>query len=364
MRIVCFSVWFYDYVIQMANALSKYADVLLILPDTLSKDEIEEINENVKFLSFNFSKRILHPTNILSWLRIKKEIEDFSPDIVHVQVQGLFLCPLLILLKKYHIIATFHDIAPHEGEENIFYRLILIISRLFSDKIIVHGQNLKKSIIEDFHVNSEKVFSIPIGEHEVAPFHKRLNATIREEKNTILFFGRIWKYKGLEYLIKAEPLITKKIPDAKIIIAGTGEDFTKYQEIMVNKNRFTVYNYRIPYEEGAILFQRCSVVVLPYIEGSQSGVIPTAYSFKKPVICTDVGSLAEIVENGKTGLVIPPKDEISLANSIIYLLENDEKRKIMGDEGYKKLKSDLSWENISKDLICIYNGINNHLQSN
>ena len=51
---------------------------------------------------------------------------------------------------------------------------------------------------------------------------------VEEEKETLLFFGRIWKYKGLEYLIKSEPLITSRIPNLKIIIAGTGEDFQRY----------------------------------------------------------------------------------------------------------------------------------------
>ena len=101
----------------------------------------------------------------------------------------------------------------------------------------------------------------------------------------ILFFGRIWEYKGLEYLIKAEPLITKEVLDAKIIIAGTGENFKKYEEMMVHRDKFIVYNYRTPYKEGEELFQRCSVVVLPYIEAPQSGVVPNSLWLQKICCC-------------------------------------------------------------------------------
>ena len=80
---------------------------------------------------------------------------------------------------------------------------------------------------------------------------------------------------------------------------------------------FIVYNYRIPYKEGAELFQRCSVVALPYIDASQSGVIPTAYGFKKPVVVTEVGAIPEIVGDGITGFIVPPRNPEALAEAIV-----------------------------------------------
>ena len=115
---------------------------------------------------------------------------------------------------------------------------------------------------------------------------------------------------------------------------------------MVNKENFIVHNYRISYQEGAELFQRSSVIVLPYIEGSQSGVIPTAYSFKKPVVVTDVGSIPEIVDDGVTGLIVPARNSDELAKAIIKILNDNTLRKNMGERAYIKLKTDLSWDNI------------------
>jgi glycosyltransferase involved in cell wall biosynthesis len=144
------------------------------------------------------------------------------------------------------------------------------------------------------------------------------------------------------------------VPNAKVIIAGAGEDFKKYERMMINRNNFIVHNYRIPYKEGAELFQRCSVVALPYIDASQSGVIPTAYGFKKPVVVTDVGAIPEIVDNGITGFIVPPKNPEALAEAIIKLLKDEKLRIGMGENAYKKLKTDLSWDNIAEKTIEVY----------
>jgi glycosyltransferase involved in cell wall biosynthesis len=93
---------------------------------------------------------------------------------------------------------------------------------------------------------------------------------------------------------------------------------------------------------------------LPYIEASQSGVIPTAYGFKKPVVVTSAGSIPEIVDDGITGFIVPPKDVNALAEAIIKLLKDRELRRKMGENAYKKLKKDLSWDNIAEKTIQVY----------
>jgi glycosyltransferase involved in cell wall biosynthesis len=209
-------------------------------------------------------------------------------------------------------------------------------------------------MIKEYHISENKIHSIAIGECYVAPFKRYIKPDLQEDGNLILFFGRIWKYKGLEYLILAEPIIKKEVPDAKIIIAGAGEKFKRYKDMMVNKDNFIIHNYRIPYNMGAELFQRCSLVVLPYIDASQSAVILTAYGFKKPVVVTSVGSIPEIVDDGITGYIVPPKDVNALAKAIIKLLKDEKLRRQMGENAYKKLKTDLSWDNIAEKTIQVY----------
>ena len=103
------------------------------------------------------------------------------------------------------------------------------------------------------------------------------------------------------------------------------------------------------------------IIVLPYTEASQTGIIPIAYSFKKPVILTNVGGLPESVDDGKTGFVVPPRNEKALADAIIKLLKDVKLRKQMGENAYKKMKEELSWDVIAEKTIEVYKvAINEH----
>ena len=104
----------------------------------------------------------------------------------------------------------------------------------------------------------------------------------------------------------------------------------------------------------APLFQKASVVVLPYTDASQSGVIPLAYAFKKPVIATNVGSLPEVVDHGMTGYLVPPGNVKKLEEAIIDLLKDEDKLKRMGQNAFKKAKEELSWDKIAHKTVDVY----------
>lgn len=357
MRLVCLSFGFFDYTIRLANAISKDATVLLLLPNASNMHEhIGDIDENIKYHLFDMPKHIYYPTNLLTCIEIVKQIYYFKPDVIHLQATtSLVCCGILPFVTKYPLVSTFHDPFPHSGEEFFLSTFVLFCQRKLSNQIIVHGIKNKEAMIDKYKLMDEIISSIQIGEHNTELFKKWETNSIEVCENIVLFFGRIWKYKGLEYLIKAEPIITKEIPDAKIVIAGTGENFGKYLDLIANKEHFIIHNKYIDYKTGAELFQKCSLVVLPYIEASQSGVIPTAYSFKKPVVVTEVGAIPEIVDDGITGLIVPPKNSEALAEAIIKLLKDNDLRERMGENAYLKLKSDLSWNKISVMIIQIYN---------
>jgi len=275
MRAVCITANFYDYTVRLANSLSKKATVLLMLPDNTPREYLDEVNKNTKLYLFKNIKTY-SPLSILMFYRMMVGIQKFKPDMVHFQVDKPGFCLLLALLKfmKYPVVVTVHDVKAHIGEEKLITQIVLYAAINLADRVIVHGGKLKQEMMKEYDIPAEKIDITPIGEHEVQQFKKDRVRGIDEDENSILFFGRIYEYNGLRYLIEAEPIITAQIPDAKIIIAGVGEKFKKYEDMMVNRDKFIVYNRHISYREGAELFQRCSVVVLPYVDASQSGVIP------------------------------------------------------------------------------------------
>ena len=354
MKILLFSTGFIEFVIELANGLSKQETTILMLPKNHIKNvHLDYISNDVIFEPF-YMPRQRYPTCLLMMRKIVKTILKHNPDVIHIQAHGhSWFFVGFPFLKRYPIINSIHDIKPHKGDKwSKGYKFSTKFGNKHTDQFIVHGRLQQTDLVKLYGISENLVNVIPLG--NLSLFKKWQTKELEEIPNTILYFGRIWRYKGLDYLIKAEPLISKKIPDMKIIIAGRGENFDKYKQLMVHKNKFIIKNYNIPNEEVTELFQIASVVVLPYLEATQSGVIPLAYSFRKPVVVTDVGSLSEVVENGKTGFIVPPKDENALADAVIKLLKDDELRQRMGQNAYKYAITELSWERIANMTIKVY----------
>lgn len=354
MRVVLYAFDHIEYTIQLAEALSRLEEVMLMLPQHKADWFVEVLGDDLNMESYR-QPRLRYPTNLLTLYGIIKKINNFKPDIVHLQGEHPWLnLTLPFLRRRYPLVTTVHDVVLHVGDTKSrkIPSFVYKLSTRYADEIIVHGEKLKKQMMKKSNKSNNNVHVLPRGVNSI--YRRFLKSEAKEEDNLILFFGRIWKYKGLRYLIEAEPLITEKVPTAKIVIAGTGEDFRKYAKMMVHKEKFIVHNRLIPSSMVGQLFQKASVVVVPYIEASQSGIVPLAYAFKKPVVVTDVGSIPEVVDNGKTGYIVPPKDPEKLAKAIIDLLRDKEKRREMGENGYKKTEEELSWDNIAVKTIEVY----------
>lgn len=332
------------YASQLSNAISKIGGIELYV--ILPKDaDCGIFNCNITIERVPIIRR--HP---LRFDILLKRLLCLNPDIIHIITRHPWFIPLMPLLtfKKYPLVVTIHDIEPHEGERSFFATILSYLLIRYANKIFVHGEKLRNQLINK-GISKNNIVVIPHGDYSFFTKYKKDNL---EERNIILFFGRIKKYKGLEYLIMAEPLITKEFPDLKIVIAGKGS-FKEYKKIK-EKSNFEIFNEFVPDEMVSELFQKAKVVVLPYIEASQSGVIPIAYAFKKPVVATSVGSIPEIVEEGVTGLIVPPKDHKALAYAVLKLLKDEELRKQMGENAFIKMKADLSWDKIAEKTIRVY----------
>ncbi len=350
MRIVLLDFHSHSYSVPLANALAEHSDVTLMLPDKISEHYLQALRPNVKPWQFR-SWRIRYPLNLWTVATILREIAAVNPQVVH-QVHGFQWMNLALpLLRRRPLVITVHDAQIHPGDRegsSIGHSL----EWKCATQVLVYAEAVKRQLIEERHVAENKIQVVPHGTYD---FYLRwADEQITERENTILFFGRIWDYKGLQYLIEAEPLITARIPNARIVIAGRGDDFGKYERMMVHRDRFEVHNYRIPDEMVARLFQSASVVVCPYIEASQSGVLAIANAFGKPVVATTVGGIPEMVEEGKTGLLVPPCDPRSLADAVVALLQDQPLRKEMSLYTLRKSQTELSWASIADRTMQVY----------
>ncbi len=355
------------YLSQLAAALARTDNEVVVLMSRYLYDEAHYPDNNVETILFDFhptyGRALLSAINPLTYLKLLRTIDSERPDIIHLLFEDtLAAIALYIIQHRYPIVLTEHDPDPHDGED-IFVRLNWSFARFLlersSSKIIVHGKNLRETLLSR-GIPGTRISVIPHGDYSY--YTKWQDERVEPDEETVLFFGLIRDYKGLSYLIKAIPVVYSRHPGVKVIIAGAG-DLSKYEdmeEYQTHKSVYEVHNDYIPDKDVAPLFQRAAVVVLPYTDASQSGIIPIAYAFRKPVIVTDVGSIAEVVEQGKTGIIIPPKDEAALADAISTILGDEQMRDEMAQGAYTFMKDNLSWATIAKKTHEIYNKVTFH----
>lgn len=342
-----------DYTIALANALAKNNNVMLVLAKKSALSFIDQIEESVISYLIDFP-RLRNPRNLFYTLKIYRQIKNFDPDIIHFQGGFIWFAFILPLLRRWPIVTTIHDAEPHQGDilsRNMRWFLPNVMALRFSSKLIVHGDNIKNELLTKSAIHPDKIIKIIHGDS----FLYRHDTTPKKcEHHRILFFGRILKYKGLPYLLKAQPLISQEIPDLKICIAGEGDILKNYDHLFIDRDCYEIYNHYIDNKLMVELFQKSCLIVLPYSEASQSGVVSLAYTFSRPVVATNVGALPEIVEHNKTGLIVPPNDEKKLAEAIISLLKDENKCTRLGQNAYRKVKTEMSWENVAHLTEAVY----------
>jgi glycosyltransferase involved in cell wall biosynthesis len=352
MRVALLSYTFAEYTISLASALTDFVDVLLLIDEADAHTYSKLINPSVQLYKFKRPKLRQPLAQIQAMIKLIQKLHAFQPDIIHIQQGHLWFNFGFPFLPDSSLVLTVHDPKWHLGDKESSKTPQWIISWGFhqADHLIVHA-NQQCDILKKLY--NKLINSIHVIPH-IALGNEQASSEITVEPYTILFFGRIWEYKGLEYLIKAQPLISNHIPAANIIIAGKGEDFRRYQNMIEKPEAFEIHNYFISDQEAYRLFRRASVVVLPYIDATISGVIPLAYQFGCPVVVTRVGGLPEMVDDGRTGYIVPPHDEKALAQALIRILENENHRNELGSYAKQKLKNEWSPQVCAQKTFAVY----------
>jgi glycosyltransferase involved in cell wall biosynthesis len=343
---------FFAYTVSLANALSELCEVTLLLPDKAEGHYQAAVDKRVQLRLFHMP-RLRYPTNLFMVRSIFEATNQVKPDVMHQLSWNLWFNLALPLFPDIPLVTTIHDASRHPGDRAtipLFHRM----QWRRANQVIVHSESIKQQMLELEPTLNGRLHVVPHGPYDFYRAWRGEGEEDAGETPIILFFGRIWEYKGLQYLIEAEPLITSQVPEARIVIAGYGEPFEKYKRMMVNQDHFIVHNYHIPDEMVASLFQRASVVALPYIEASQSGILAIACAFGKPVVASAVGGIPEVVDHGQTGYLVPPGDSRSLAEAIVALLKDQKMRLEMGRKALEKSKGDLSWSRIAHEMLQVY----------
>ena len=264
--------------------------------------------------------------------------------LFHIQWLNKFTFFDRTLLNIYYkllgkkIVFTAHDINYEKlvDRDSFLNRLSLKFMYRIVDHIIVHTEKMKSELVETYHVNKTKISVIPFGINEVIPRtdltreQARIKLSLLACEKVILFFGNIAPYKGLEFLIHSLAQLREKSENIKLIIAGRIKDDSQeyWRGIERNIREFGLEDAilrrieYIPEPEAEIYFKAADVLILPYKNIFQSGVIYTSYRFGLPVIATDVGSLKNDVIVGQTGFICKSENPEDLADKIVQYFKS------------------------------------------
>lgn len=308
------------------------------------------------FVLYFKSLAYLHPTNLFTALKVSKIIKEKRYDLIHFNVLTPLVFIIKILLKDIPSVITIHDPVPHTGEDNINKKFNNFFIKRFSNIPLIFHSKYSLNLFSDKYqsLDNHRFNYIPFGIHEWISYY---NENIHTKKNSILFFGRISPYKGIKYLIEAGKIASEKIENIKITIAGKGQfDFDVSE--LYNDSRFKIINRYIENQELARLIASHSVIVCPYTDATQSGVLMSAYAFNKPVIATRVGNFPNIIRDNLTGFLVSPKNSIKLAEAIIKIfstpnLINKMEKNITQDNNV----GINSWQSIAQKTYKVYRSV-------
>lgn len=331
---------------EMAKALHKAGHCVVVYASSKveNRKALEEQPFKTRFFETYFTK-LEYLLSIITWYKIARvlsAIKKDNPDVVYSTMNDMWAPFIFPHITNAIRVKTIHDIGIHEGNDGRINKWWNNSNFKDADKYIVLSKKFVSALVER-GIKEENVCVIP---HAGFDYYLKGNTQPYEVNcNLALFFGRIDQYKGLEYLIDAFELVLGQNHDAQLRIAGNGhiseEAMAKIKSMGTS---IDLQNRWIKDEDVKELVKDAAFVVLPYTHATQSGVIPLAYAFSKPVIATRVGCLDEQVVDGETGYMINSKDVKELANKISMLLDNPSTTAEMGKNANDYMQKNLTWD--------------------
>jgi glycosyltransferase involved in cell wall biosynthesis len=338
-----------------------------------SIDKIEPDTIRVDKNNGSRVRRELHPLQLAGWIRAGKEARKYPLIILPWWV--VFWVPYYLLFLTFarngrihnRIIFLCHNVDEHEnGLAGRLKRFLTRCVLLKGDGFILHSHEQERQLSRLLKKKNLPAVVSPHPLYQVFNKNRYTSVSAREklgipaQQRVILFFGFIREYKGLESLLKALPLVKTYDQDILLLIVGEvwkGErHYLRYtrliKELGLEENTRFINRY-VPNEEVEMYFKASDFVVLPYRDGSGSGILQIAYGMDRPVVATNISAFAEVVENEKTGLLVPPADETLLAETIVKMYKSGGIPHMEAEiRNYKKR---FAWSLMAERIMQFYN---------
>jgi rhamnosyl/mannosyltransferase len=352
----------YTYILSKEAKKLGY-EVYVIVSNTSKKFEYSEIN-GIKIFRLPRIFYTLHTPFTIPFVYLIKKI---NPDIIHLHVPNPWfefnLFFYSILNRNAKIIITYHSdviwYTPFHFFGELLRRFYLFPLLKFSKRIIATSQNYVEgsSILRKFR---NKIDVIPVGV-DIRKF-RPLKVEKPKEK-VLLFLGRLFHYKGLEYLLQAIKIVSEKRKDFVLYVVGEGKLRKKLERMAksLKIENFVKFTGKVSDKQAIKYYNLCDIFILPSIHKSEAFGISQleAMACGKPVISTNLKGSAVpwINQHMKTGLVVEPKNSKALAEAILYLLENEKMKKKFGQNARKRILKFFTQKKMLEQTISLYKSL-------
>jgi len=301
-----------------------------------------------------------------------------KPRVFHILWNNKFDIIDRIALMLYYrllgrrVVLTAHNInaGKRHPHDSLINRWSLRVQYRLADHIFVHTDAMKRELCDDFDIADDAVSVIAFGlnnsmvDTDLTSRQAKRQLGIRDDDRTILFFGHIGPYKGVEFLVAAFQQLAARHPGYRLIIVGKADPGCEgywrqvEQAIRSDSSRERVIQRIefVPDAETELYFKAADVLILPYIQVSQSGVLITGYRFGLPAIASDVGSFREDIIEGRTGFVCKPGDPADLVRTIEEYFQSE----VFKELGIRRkdireyAHSRYSWDAVSRVTRTVY----------
>jgi glycosyltransferase involved in cell wall biosynthesis len=359
-RVMLIAPHFAEYTLYLADSLCRHVDLEVGFNSANLAAEVMgapvKAGQTQPFAVFTFLTKS-KPYRWLAVLRILVQLLRRRPDIVHFQESSNELTILAEPLARLFapVVLTIHDPLPHMGRDAYAlkawkHRLKL---RRRAALNLVHGAHCLAEIhteaagaVTRAGVTRHGVILLPPPQEQREP-----------QPGALLMFGRMEAYKGLEVLIDACERLRDRGVAFALTLAGKGPELDRLRGRIDTMPQIKVLDGWLTPLDAIREFQKAALVVLPYLEATQSGVLAAAVANGRPVVASDVGGIPDVVVDGRTGVLTPPGDAGALADALGRLLGEPATLARMGAAAAGLADADLNWDDIAAETAQMYHDL-------
>lgn len=340
----------------------------------LKKENIIEIpSTHFDFPFANYLNIIIYQISLLTHL-IYYSIK-LRPDLFYTRLSGNSIAPAIVsFLLKINQVGEINGITVDEMEIQGASKFKIKIAQVLENinfatckKLVAVTDGVKKRLMDLYAIPESQIIVINNGANTrlFSPMDKNKAKSELKLDNSlkyVCFVGNLIYWQGVEYLIKASPLILKKCPDTRFLVVGDGvmkEELMQLADDLGSLDK-TLFVGRVPYEKVPVYINASDVCVAPFIRERNSKIGLSAlktYEYLacgKPLVASRIPGVKELIETSGSGISVRPEDPEELSTAVIKLLPDENTRNQMGKKGRNYIIENHSWESVARKVkdVC------------